>query len=111
MTPRNETETGSTDRQTDPARRRFLPPYYPRTMQRNFPTLPRTADLSRRRCNINDPHPVTAVCCLEWQHVLRNSEGENGRRRGLQTRLALMRFSFELRGGKEMGEQPEAEQD
>ena len=72
-------------------------------MQRNFPTLPpRTADLSRR-CNINDPHPVTAVCCLEWWHVLRPSEGENGRRRGLQTRLALMRFSFELRGGRRWG--------
>ena len=81
-------------------------------MQRNFPTLDpsdgrgrllATADLSRR-CNINDPHPVTAVCCLEWRHVLRRSEGENGRRRGLQTRLALMRFSFELRGREEMGE-------
>ena len=97
MTPRNETETARpidrpTDRQTrlDDDAFSLLPPHN----ATQFPHPRRTADLSRR-CNINDPHPVTAVCCLEWRHVLRTSEGEFG---GLQTRLALMRFSFELKG-------------
>ena len=98
---RDSTTDRATDRQTrlDDDAFSLLPPHNATQFPHPPPSLGRTADLSRR-CNINDPHPVTAVCCLEWRHVLRPSEGENGRRRGLQTRLALMRFSFELRGGR-----------